>query len=227
MNIKDMKGLKYPDEYFIKFFFKNKLHEKKGLKYLEFGCGNGSNLMLPYQYGEGNEVIGIDYDSSLIENANYNFKLIKKSDASYQFYSDDMRSFAKDNKKIYADVLSLPNIVNYISKSDFIDFLNNCKLEKLYREKAKLFIRFRTPRDYRFGFGKRIDSQTYIIDVDNNMTGEAGAMNCFYTENEMTDILKKYLSLSDFKVFRLDFENLAINGDVILNSDIVIWGTIN
>ena len=53
LNIKDIKGLKYPDEYFIKFFFKNELHKKQNLKYLEFGCGNGSNLMLPFQYGRG------------------------------------------------------------------------------------------------------------------------------------------------------------------------------
>ena len=53
INIKEIKGLKYPDEYFIKFFFKNRLQEKKDLTYLEFGCGNGSNLMLPYSYGGG------------------------------------------------------------------------------------------------------------------------------------------------------------------------------
>ena len=52
MIIKEIKGLKYPDEYFIKFFFKHKLYQKYNIKVLEFGCGNGNNLMLPLEYSE-------------------------------------------------------------------------------------------------------------------------------------------------------------------------------
>jgi len=225
MNIKDMKGLKYPDEYFIKFFFKNKLHEKKGLKYLEFGCGNGSNLMLPYQYGEGNEVIGIDYDSSLIENANYNFKLIKKSDASYQFYSDDMRSFAKDNKKIYADVLALPSVIYYIGKNDFLIFLTTLVSNYNIKNNIPFYIRVRTTNDFRFGLGKKIDSKTYQLPND-VITGEENAQIRFYSESEIVDILKKYLNLQDYSIFHLNNQN-EHNGEIVLNSDIVIWGTIN
>ncbi len=226
MHIRKIKGLKYPDEYFIRFFFKNRLHEKRHLRYLEFGCGNGNNLMLPYEYAD-NEVIGIDYNATLIEDAKHNFKSIKNNGSSYKFYIEDMRIFAKNYQDIYCDILSLSNIINYIPKVDFIKFLQNCKSNKLYKEKAKLFIRFRTPRDFRFGLGKRIDKQTYIIDVHNDITGEQGAMNCFYTGNEMIDILRKYLIIKDIKLFNIDFENLAKNDDIILNSDIVIWGTIS
>jgi len=41
MKIKDIKGLKYPDEYFIKYFFKNSFSSKENLLFAEFGCGNG------------------------------------------------------------------------------------------------------------------------------------------------------------------------------------------
>jgi hypothetical protein len=45
MNIKKIEGLKFPDEYLIRFFFKNKLFNKKG-DVIEFGCANGNNLSL-------------------------------------------------------------------------------------------------------------------------------------------------------------------------------------
>lgn len=224
MMLSEIKGLKYPDEYFIKFFFKNRLHEKNNLKYLEFGCGSGNNLLLPYQYD--NKVLGIDYNKNLINNAKENFSLLNR-DIDYTFYSSDMLDFAKNNKEIFSDVLSLPNVVNYISKTDFIEFLNNCSCNKLYKEKSTLFIRFRTPRDFRYGLGRRIDSYSYQIDNNNDITGEAGALNCFYTGVEMIEILKKYLKIYEYKLFNIDFENMASNGDIILNSDIVIWGKIS
>ncbi len=77
MKLKEIKGLKYPDEYFLKFFFKNMLYTKSNLKILEFGSGNGNNLMLPYQYNH--EVIGVDYNKTLIEYAKYNFELLLES----------------------------------------------------------------------------------------------------------------------------------------------------
>jgi SAM-dependent methyltransferase len=224
MTPKQIKGLKYPDDYFIKFFFKERLHEKKDLRFLEFGCGNGSNLMLPYMYD--NEVIGIDYNETLISYAKDNFNLVNNNQR-YRFYSADMRDYAEKNSNINADVFSLPNIVNYISRTDFTNLLNNCKNNKLYKKNSKIFIRFRTPKDFRFGLGNRVNHCCYQIDKENNITGEAGALNCFYSEIEMVDILKKYLNLTDYKLFHIDFENIAFNGDTILNSDIVIWGTIS
>ncbi len=224
MKLKEIKGLKYPDEYFIKFFFKNMLYTKSNLKILEFGSGNGNNLMLPYQYNH--EVIGVDYNKTLIEYAKYNFKLLK-GNQKYNFFSDDIRMYADKHKDIYCDVLSLPNIINYIPKINFIHFLDQCSHNKLYKDNADFFIRFRTPRDFRYGLGKRIDSSSYQIEEDNDMTGEKGALNCFYTETEMIDILREHLSLSNFKIFHIDFENLTVNGDIILDSDIVIWGKIN
>ena len=41
--IHKINGLKFPDEYIIKFFFNEKLEKKRG-KVLELGCGNGNNL---------------------------------------------------------------------------------------------------------------------------------------------------------------------------------------
>lgn len=225
MMISKIKGLKYPDEYFIKFFFKNKLHEKQNLKYLEFGCGNGSNLMLPFNMGGGNKVIGVDYDNSLIEYANYNFNLLEHNYNQYEFYSDDMRIFAKNNKNINADVFILPSVIYYINQIDFISFLVAMVQNSNIKNNILFYIRIRTPKDFRYGLGKRIEEQTYKLPSD-VITGEGNASITFYTELQMIDILKKYLNIRDFSIFHVDNQN-EHNKEIILNSDIVIWGTIN
>jgi len=222
--IKEIKGLKYPDEYFIKFFFKNKLHEKENLKYLEFGCGNGSNLMLPYEYGEENSLVGIDYNKTLIEYANHNFG-INKNKSHYKFYSEDMRVFAKNNINIKADVFMLPSIIYYINQNDFISFLNDIVQNSNIKNNIPFYIRIRTPKDFRFGLGQKTDSKTYLLPKD-VVTGEGNASITFYTELEIIDILKQYLNIRDYSIFHLDNQN-EHNGEIILNSDIVIWGTIN
>jgi len=225
MNIKDIKGLKYPDEYFTKFFFKNKLNEKRDFLYLEFGCGNGSNLMLPYSYGEGNKIIGVDYNTKLIEHAKYNFHLHNNQESQYNFYAEDMREFAKTNRDIQADVFLLPSVIYYINKEDFILFLSNMIKNNNIKNNIPFYIRVRTPKDFRFGLGVKQPDNSFLL-PENVITGEGNTAITFYTQTEIIKILEKHLNLREFKVFQLDNQN-DHNGEIILNSDMVIWGTIN
>jgi len=224
MMLRKIKGLKYPEEYFVKFFFKNGLHQRDNLRILEFGAGNGSNLMLPYEYGH--EVCGVDFDASLIAFAKENFSLLEGG-SQYHFICDDMREFAKIPSFSSADILSFPNIINYISKDDFLLFLKNCRKNKIYKKGAVLYIRFRTPNDFRYGYGKRVNAHSYRMDENDNFTGEAGALNCFYTESEMIEVLQKTLQLKKCQCFHVEFDNLCPGGDIIHNSDIVLWGEIH
>lgn len=180
--------------------------------------------MLPYQYNHN--VIGIDINPQAIYNANFNFSMLN-SDANFKFYLADMREFAKSKKNIQADILLLPNLINYIYKEDFIDFLNLIKENQNIKQESFIFIRCRTPKDFRYGIGKKIGHNTYKLDEDYNITGEAGCINTFYTEYELISILQKYLSLKDFKTFYCDFQNLQGDNTVVSNSDIILWGKIN
>lgn len=223
MNIKELQGMKYPDEYFIKYFFKKGLHSSTEKKFLEFGSSNGNNLMLPYQYNH--DVVGVDFDKVSVKHANENFaKLSQKN--SYEFVVDDMRSFVENRSDILVDVLMLPNIVNYIKTEDFINFLKILVTQKHIKQKADFFLRCRTPKDFRFGIGKKIEHHTYLMADDYHDTGEAGCLNRFYTENELVDILREHINLTEFKIFQSDCQNLHVDS-VVLNSDIIIWGTIN
>ncbi|MGB3750066.1 MAG: methyltransferase domain-containing protein [Arcobacteraceae bacterium] len=219
MTIKDLKGLKYPDEYMIKFFFKAKLFEKKG-KVIEFGCANGNNLALFHQYNY--DTIGIDYSKSATENAIFNFKNIYKSGGNYVFHSTDMLDFVNNNKSINADVFLIPNVISYISKNDFVEFLKISAKNNIYKKNADFFIRTRTKKDYRYGLGKEITKDSFLMET--NITGENNSLCTCYDEYELILILKEHLNLKDFKVFSLDNQN--DQGHKILNSDIAIWGKI-
>lgn len=220
MNIRNIKGLKYPDEYFIKFFFKYQFHTKENIKFFEIGSSNGCNLMLPNSFGL--DVIGVDLDSNLIQYANENFEL--SNEKQYKFYNEDMRIFCSNTKEINSDVLVLANSIYYIPENDFILMLRNIKQNLLIKEDSTLFIRFRSPNDYRNKKGKYIDENAYIM--ENKVTGEDGIFCKFYEEDEMIELLEKELNLRDFQSMKIDYENIQ-NSVKVNNSDIVIWGKIN
>ena len=221
MNIKAIKGLKYPDEYFIKFFFKFGLHTKNPLKFLELGCSNGCNLMLAYEYAHS--VVGVDFEPMLIEYANENFALLNKNN-SYDFYAEAMREFCASSSDIQADVLLLISSIYYIPKEDFIKQLQNIKCNKLIKKNIPFFIRVRELDDFRYAKGEKVEENSYIL--QNGVTGEDGVFCAFYETQEMIDILQKELGLRDFQTMHLQYDNIQ-NGVKVKSSEVVIWGTIN
>ena len=221
MNLKDIKGLKYPDEYFIKFFFKNGLYQKKDQNYLDIGCSNGCNTMLPYQFN--NKIIGVDLNDISINYAKDNFSSLQQKD-SYSFYTQDMRIFCKEKKNIFADVLILANSIYYIPKKDFIDLLKNLIKNQLIKKNVPFFMRFREIDDFRNNKGVRVEENALIM--QNGITGEDGVFCQFYKTDEMLEILQKELNLHSFDVMHIKYENIQ-NNTKVNNSDVVIWGNIN
>lgn len=221
MSIREIKGLKYPDEYFIKFFFKYQLHEKEGLKYLELGCSNGCNLMLPYQFN--NDVVGVDLDTQLIEWADANFATLQQQN-KYKFSILDMRNFCETSSGIKADVLVLANSIYYIPKDEFITLLHNVKRNNLIKENIPFFLRFRELDDFRNNKGQVVGENSIIM--QNGITGEDGIFCKFYDTNKMLEILKEELNLRNFQTMSIKYENIQ-NNTKVNNSDAVIWGTIN
>ena len=216
-----IRGLKFPDLYVTKFFFKEKLHlkESKG-KVLELGCGNGNNLILFRAYGY--ETIGIDVDKKAIEDANYNFKLLFGKEG-YHFVESNFLKFPiiKEFLKEPLDVLLIPNSLNYVRREDFFSLLKF--LKDTLKGKLKIFLRFRSPRDSRVCCGEPLGKGEFLIKTD--ITGEKGQILTVYEENEMVFLLREFLNLSNYKVFHLYEENLH-SGIKVLNADIVLWGDI-
>ena len=219
MKIKNLHGLKYPDDYFIKFFFKNSLHLSNDLSFLELGCSNGNNLMLCYEYEHN--VIGVDLDESLINYAKSNFNLLNGS-GDFVFKNADMRNFCSMNKDLNVDVLVLANSIYYITKDEFNNLLINIKKNRIVKSGALIFLRFRDIDDYRFGNGNKFDDNAFTLDTSD----EKGIFCQFYGANEMINILTKELDLRSFRIFNIKYQNL-INNQKVDNSDVVLWGVVN
>ena len=224
MNISQIKGMKYPDEYFIKYFFKNNFPDKKDFKFIEFGCSNGNNLMLPFSYNF--EIIGVDLSKEAIEDANSNFRNMKIKDTNFSFYVEDMRIFAKNNHNLQIDVLLLPNVVNYIKQEELIEFLETMIQNNNVKKDALFFIRCRTPKDFRFGIGNKVAHNTYKLPDDFNITNEQSCLNRFYTETELVSMLTKHLNLREYQILSCDCQNPQ-KETIVFNSDIILWGRIN
>jgi len=218
-NLINWKGLKFPDIYIIRFFFKfvqNTQLEHKSV--VEFGCGTGNNLYLFNIYGFKTQ--GVDISEENIKNAIYNFSEVLKAPAdSYKFLAGNMtqsevlKELEKPN-----DVLLLPNVVYYITREEFLTFLKEVK--NILSPKGVFFVRFRSPRD---GRSLCLSLQNGKPILKSDRTGEKDTVQTFYEEYEMVDLLREYLNIHNFKVFH-SYAEVEIKGGKIFNSDIIIWG---
>jgi len=115
---------KYPNEELVRFvgrnFFKNPREERKNIKILEVGCGQGANIW--FLAKEGFDVYGVDISSSAIKKAKdylseaYNVKAdLKVADARELPYENNFFDIAincasiqhlpfKDHEKVYNEI---------------------------------------------------------------------------------------------------------------------------
>ncbi len=220
MHISEIKGLKYPDDYIIKFFFKEGFQNKTG-KVIEFGCSNGNNLDIFYQYGW--DIQGIDISDDSIKNANARFEILKEESRlknDYVFMKNDMLSFMQSYNKTPNEVLLLPNIIEYLSIEDIHCFFKYSVDRNIIGNDSYIFIRTRTPQDYRYGRGKKIGDKTFIIDADE--TGEKGCIMSFLNEWDIFTILEKYFIIKNKVILYCRFDNLQ-NNYIVSNADIIMW----
>ena len=119
------------------------------------------------------------------------------------------------------DVILIPNSLYYVRRASAVLILQN--LRDIAAKNALFFLRSRTIKDYRYGRGEEIERNTYRLTLTE--TGEQGAINVFYYEHELVDMLREHLGADPetMELFALDYQN-AQQGLVVPNSDVVIWG---
>ena len=216
----ELQGLKFPDEFVIKFFYKEGFDKKAG-QVLELGCGNGNNLLLFYQYGWS--TLGIDYDEKSLEQGNFNFKQYHHINADFAFKKFDLNNGVQGNDNQF-DVILMPNVFCYISRQAMIKCLTDaCKLLK---DKGAFFLRMRSVDDYRYGRGQLVEKNGFRLNISE--TGEKDLLNVFYHEFELVDMLRNYLKVDEnsLKALRVKFDNWQNNIFIPGNDDIVIWGRV-
>jgi SAM-dependent methyltransferase len=217
VKLRDIQGLKFPDEYLIKFFFKEGLNNRTG-DVVEFGCGNGNNLMLFNQFGWN--TVGIDLDSDKINFAEQNFAKCSE-DHNYLFIRSDISKGIKDILPAKFDVVLFPSVLYYISRKAVLKLLD--EVTHYVKSTFLTYVRMRSVKDYRYGRGKQVEHNGFILDIKE--TGEYQHLNVFYHEYELVDMLREKLGLetSSLQIFTVDCLNLH-EGIPVFNSDLVIWG---
>lgn len=215
-----MRGLKYPDEFVIKFFFKNQLHTRPG-RVVELGCGNGNNLLLFHEYGW--HVTGLDISQTALGDAEYNFNLIPAVKGRHQFIHRDLSCEIEECVAGSFDIILMPNFLCYIPRSSAVSLLN--ELKRFVRHGTLVYLRSRTLLDYRYRRGEEVEKNGYRL--AETVTGEAGMLNVFYDEWELVEMLKTSLALDmhTAEILALNYQNPQ-QGARVTNSDIIIWGEV-
>ena len=214
----DLRGLRFPDAYVVRMFFKEKLDKTPG-RVLELGCGSGNNLLL--FDGFGWDVTGVDIDEASLLQAAHNLD-IGEEEASGKLLQHDLSSGLPMLQGPF-DVLLAPSSLYYIPRAAARVCLSGAR--GLLRSGAMVFLRMRLPDDHRAGRGRPLGRDTWILECQH--TGEMGATNVFWQEHELVELLHSTLGIEaeSLTLLRVAYENVQ-NGWLVRNSDIVIWGRI-
>ncbi|WP_031236328.1 class I SAM-dependent methyltransferase [Asticcacaulis sp. AC460] len=212
--LQDIQGLKFPDDYVIRHFYKTGLHNRKG-HVLEVGCAAGNNLMLYADYGW--QVTGVDILPEALAQARHNLGL---GAILIEASADDG---LPEGITEPVDVVLLPNVLCYL-RDDGV-----AALAKAVRAHAApgaaIFVRTRLIDDYRYGKGEPAGPDSFILNTVE--TGEAGLFHRFYSRDALIALITGAFGVVDPSVFHIRFDNFQAGHLIANNSDLVIWGQIS
>ena len=195
----------YPNELVVSFmnsYFPRELSSRKKISILDIGCGSGRHVKL---FAENRfRVFGIDFSKSAIFNTK---NLLKKNKLRAELKCSDMHNLPfKDN--YFDGVLSFG--VFYYSDSKGM----KKSIKEMYRVLKKGgtgFINIRSTNDYRYGKGKKIENNTYILNIKD--TNELDLKIHFLNRNQLRNYFKQ------FKKIEIEKNEFSYKNVRMLNSD--------
>jgi SAM-dependent methyltransferase len=217
MLLRQIKGLKFPDECLVRAFFKSGLADRSG-SVVEFGCENGNNLSLFVQYGWN--ATGVEIVESSVEDARVNFSLLSREGdvGASEFLAMDMLDFPTDRTW---DAILFPSSLYYVPLESCLRMLS--KLPKLIPPQGSFcYFRMRRPDDGRTRISSPMpDGRTRRIEGES--TGEKGCTMTFWSPADFLAALEEHCRIEDKVVLECSFENLQ-SGRITYNSDFILWG---
>ena len=207
--IPELRGLKFPDDYVVRHFFKRGLQTRPG-RVLELGCGVGNNLSLYRAYGW--QVTGIDYDAAALDDARWNLE-----DEATLAQADLSQGLPPLTGTF--DTLIIPNMLCYLRTEAAFALME--AVADVMAPDADIFIRTRLMDDHRYGRGREVEPHGFILDTPE--TGEAGLFNSFFSEAGLVEFLSMSLGLGEHETLTVRFDNVQA-GTKVRNSDVVVWG---
>ena len=214
MSVAQLRGMRYPDEYLIRFFYKEDLHRRTG-RVLELGCGSANNLLHFAAYGW--DVVGVDYDAGCVADGRHN---LAASNMAGRVIQHDLNTGLPPLTGPFHALLA-PSTLYYLRREAAWACLRQAA--DLLAPGAALYVRMRLPDDHRVGRGTLEGPGAWRLDT--NYTGEKGALNVFWQEHELLELLHDTLGLPPERltILRVAYDNVQ-DGRLIRNSDIVLWG---
>jgi SAM-dependent methyltransferase len=207
----DIRGLKYPDEFIARHFFKRGLHQKTG-RVVELGGGTGNNLSLYAAYGWN--LTNVDYSAAALADCRWNLG------EAVTLIEADLSKGLPDLGATPIDVLLIPNLLCYLTSAQASAVLTAARTR--LAPGAEMFVRTRLTDDYRCGKG--VEEEPNGWRMTTTETGEAGLFNLFYTEDGLVRRLVDELGLIDPTALKVSFDNIQNGVLVSPNSDLVVWG---
>ncbi|MDR7230383.1 SAM-dependent methyltransferase [Caulobacter sp. BE264] len=207
----DIRGLKYPDEFIARHFFKRGLHQRTG-RVVELGGGTGNNLSLYAAYGW--DLTNVDYSAAALADCRWNLG------EAVTLIEADLSKGLPDLGATPIDVLLIPNLLCYLTSAQANAVLTAARMRLAPR--AEVFVRTRLIDDYRCGKGVEEEPNGWRLVTPE--TGEDGLFNLFYTEDGLVRRLVDELGLIDPTALKVSFDNIQNGVLVSPNSDLVVWG---
>ncbi len=208
---REIRGLRYPDEFLVRHFFRRGLHERPG-RVVELGCGAGANLGVYQEFGWSVE--GADIHAPSIENARWNLgadALLVEADLSKETPAAFTGPY---------DALLLPSSIYYLGAPAAERLIAD--MAARLKPGCEIYLRVRLVDDYRYGRGETLGHHTFRLNTPE--TGEAGQVNQFYTEAEAVDLMRRTLDIRELVTLRVRYDAMQPMGLVPGNSDLIIWG---
>jgi SAM-dependent methyltransferase len=209
--ISELRGLRFPDEFVVKMFFKEKLNVRSG-HVLELGCGSGNNLILFKSFNW--DVTGLDISPNALANASHNLR------GGGRLVQCDLANDFPDLGDSRFDAVLLPSVNYYLPRSSFVRLLAECRVR--VKPGALFYIRSRRPDDWRWGRGKEEGPNSFRLDCAE--TAELGLLNVFYSADELQELIHEHFGkLGEPQVLHITAD-VPMGNVVIRDADVVIWG---
>lgn len=181
---------KYPSEIVVQYVFRNFKRDGK-TKVLDLGCGAGRHSY--FMAKENLDVYGVDISA---EGIAYTEKMFKQDNLKGQFKVGTIAHIPYDND--YFDGIISCGVLYYCMFNEIEKSAG--EIYRVLKKGGKALLVIRTINDYRYGEGKEIEKNTFLIeekDKEKCAFNENGMKMHFFTKEE---VLKLFYKFSDIKI---------------------------
>lgn len=201
---------KYPSETVVQFMFQN-FANRMETSVLDLGCGAGRHSFFMAQ--EGFQVMAADISQSGINYINDLKAELKLENLNTRVTPATKLPF--DNNKFHACVCY--GVLYYMNSQEIKQAFD--EIYRVLTINGKALIVVRSTSDHRFGIGKKIEDNTFIIqenDPSKASYNETGMVMHFFTKEELNNLTSSFSQVS------IDTAEETLNNGELLESNFIL-----